>query len=288
MDQPRLRLVLEPRRRRETRREDRRRRGRTRPRSRARAPRRARRSGTATSPARTPLRRRGTRRRRRPRTPSAGSGSRRRRRARRPSSTVPPSRLPRSIASTISSNCDSLTIGPTSTSGSSGSPTRPRSIRASSAVAKRVVDRRPGRRCGASRCTSARPTRTRPRTRPRPPGRGRRRPSRSSGCGRRARAARACRCCVASSRTPWPVATEPVNEIARTRGSRTSAAPTVEPRPGEDVQHARRQLCLRERLGDVQAGARRLVGELEHDRVPVDRAPARASRSGSRSGSSTA
>ena len=36
---------------------------------------------------------------------------------------------------------------------------------------------------------------------------------------------------VASSRTEWPVATEPVNEIARTRGSRTSAAPTVEPRP---------------------------------------------------------
>ena len=30
---------------------------------------------------------------------------------------------------------------------------------------------------------------------------------------------------------PGPVATEPVNEIARTRGSRTSAAPTVEPRP---------------------------------------------------------
>ena len=36
---------------------------------------------------------------------------------------------------------------------------------------------------------------------------------------------------VASSRTEWPVATDPVNEIARTRGSRTRAAPTVEPRP---------------------------------------------------------
>ena len=36
---------------------------------------------------------------------------------------------------------------------------------------------------------------------------------------------------VASSRTELPVATEPVNEIARTRGSRTSAAPTTEPRP---------------------------------------------------------
>ena len=63
VEQPRLRLVLEPRRGGEARREDRRRRARTRPRSRASAPRRASRSGRATSPARTPPRTRGTRRR---------------------------------------------------------------------------------------------------------------------------------------------------------------------------------------------------------------------------------
>jgi hypothetical protein len=36
---------------------------------------------------------------------------------------------------------------------------------------------------------------------------------------------------VASSRTDWPTGTEPVNEIARTRGSRTIALPTFEPEP---------------------------------------------------------
>ena len=42
------------------------------------------------------------------------------------------------------------------------------------------------------------------------------------------------------------------------------------PAAGEDVQHAGGQLRLGERLCDMQAGARRLVGELQHDRVPVD------------------
>ena len=37
-----------------------------------------------------------------------------------------------------------------------------------------------------------------------------------------------------------------------------------------DVEHAGRQAGLGERLGDVQAGERRLVRELEHDRVAVD------------------
>ena len=75
---------------------------------------------------------------------------------------------------------------------------------------------------------------------------------------------------VASSRTECPVATEPVNEIARTRVSWTSAAPTVEPRPVSTFSTPARQLRLRERLGDVQAGARRLVGELQDDGVAVD------------------
>ena len=129
-----------------------------------RAPRRASRSGRATSPGRRPPRTRGRRRRRRPRTRSARSRSRRRRRARRRRAPCRPRCLPRSIAAMISSNCFSFTIGPTSTSGSAGSPTLPRSMRASSFSRNVVVDRRPGRRSAASPCTSGRPTRTRRRT----------------------------------------------------------------------------------------------------------------------------
>ena len=191
-------------------------------------------------------------------------------RARRRSSTVPPSRLPRSIAATISSNWDSLTIGPTSTSGSSGSPTRPRSMRASELLAERVVHRVLRRRCAASRCTSGRPTRTRLRTRPRRRGRGRRRPSRSAGCGRRARAGRACPPSSPRRARRGPVATEPVNEIARTRGSRDERSADRRAAAGQHVQDAGRQLGLGERLGDVQPGQRRLVGELQHDGVAVD------------------
>ncbi len=36
---------------------------------------------------------------------------------------------------------------------------------------------------------------------------------------------------VASSRTDFPTSTEPVNEIARTPGFRTSSAPAFEPEP---------------------------------------------------------
>ena len=132
VQEPCLRLVLEARRAGEARREDRRREAELAVVRALASPRRASRSGRATSPARTPPRTRGTPCRRRPRTRSARSGSPRRRRARRRRSRVPPSLFPRSIAAMISSNCFSFTIGPTSTSGSAGSPTLPRSMRASS------------------------------------------------------------------------------------------------------------------------------------------------------------
>ena len=64
---------------------------------------------------------------------------------------------------------------------------------------------------------------------------------------------------VASSRTEWPVATEPVNEIARTRGSDDERGAGCRPAAGQDVEHAGRKLRLRERLGDVQARERCLV-----------------------------
>ena len=86
----------------------------------------------ASSPARRPPRRTGTHRPRRLRTRSARSGS--------PSSSArsPPAidratlSRPRSIAARISSSGPSLTTGPTSVSGSAGSPTFPAATRASS------------------------------------------------------------------------------------------------------------------------------------------------------------
>ena len=57
----------------------------------------------------------------------------------------------------------------------------------------------------------------------------------------------------------WPTATEPVNEIARTSGLSTSAAPTVEPAPVSDVEHARREARPRRstrRCGDPSAARR--------------------------------
>ena len=112
------------------------RRGRTRPRSRGRAPRRGRRTGTGSSPARTPPRTRGTRRRA---TPSNTVGAMRNAsssRARRRRSPRRPRCGPARSRAMISSNCVSLTIGPTSVSGSSGSPTCRASMRASSASRK--------------------------------------------------------------------------------------------------------------------------------------------------------
>ena len=81
------------------------------------------------------------RRPRDPRTAPARADRPRRRVAARPPAAVPPSALPRSMPSSTSVSWLSLTIGPTSVSGSVGSPTTPRSILASKSLPEVVVDR---------------------------------------------------------------------------------------------------------------------------------------------------
>ena len=85
----------------------------------------------------------------------------------------------------------------------------------------------------------------------------------SSSCTRQFRA-------VASLRTAWPTGTDPVKEIARTSGFDDELGPDRRTCAGEHVQYAGRQAGLCEGLRDVEAGAGRLVSELEHDGVPID------------------
>ena len=217
---------------------------------------------------RTPPRTTGTRRRRRPRTRSGRQVARRDRRARRRQATVPPSSRPRSIAATTVVELRSLTNGPTSVSGSVGSPTLPASIRASSSLTEVVVDRRPGRRSGASPCTSVRRTRTRRR---RPPATARSSSASSatiSGLWPPSSSWTRLPRRVASSRTPRPTGTEPVNEIARTRGSRRAARrpPTA---ADHHVEHAPGSSASSSARREVQTGQRRVLRELQHDSVAV-------------------
>ncbi len=187
-----------------------------------------------------------------------------------PASTVPPSARPRSTAARTSSSAASLTTGPTSVAGSDGSPTTPRLDPGEQPRAEVVVDAVLRRRSAASRCTSAPPTRTRRRRQPRRRGRARRRRCTISGF------------CPPSS--SWTRQFRAVASLAHRTADRDRAGERdradarvrdelgadLRAGAGEHVQHAGGQPGLGEALGDVEAGARRLVAELEHDRVAVD------------------
>ncbi len=88
----------------------------------------------------------------------------------------------------------------------------------------------------------------------------------------------------AASRMSSPTSFEPVKAISATRRSRTSAAPTVSPGAGQELQHVARAARLPEDLAQDPGDAGRLLGGLDDHRVAGDQRRDRHAGSRSPSG----
>ena len=67
--------------------------------------------------------------------------------------------------------------------------------------------------------------------------------------------------------TPRPTSVDPVKPIFATSGCSTRRAPTTDPLPTSDVQHALRDPGLERELREPERRERRQLGRLEHDGV---------------------
>ena len=66
-----------------------------------------------------------------------------------------------------------------------------------------------------------------------------------------------------------PTSVEPVKLILSIPGCLTIASPAMEPLPGKNVEHARRQPRLERQLADADRGERRQLRRLDDDGVPA-------------------